>query len=163
MSSIDLAGLLSSPPVQFIVTLLVAMVPFIELRGAIPIGVVLGLPLPAAVVAAMLGNMLPVPLIILFVRRVFRWLRQKSDWLNRFVTGLEGRGTLKSSLVGRYGMLGLCLLVAIPLPGTGAWTGSLVAAMLDMRLKRALPVIFLGVCIAALIVTCITCGVRIII
>ena len=107
----------------------------------------------------MLGNLLPVPFIIVFIRRIFAWLRKISVRLDRLALKLENKAHLKGHLVQKYGPLGLCLLVAIPLPGTGAWTGSLVAAFLDLRLKRAIPSIVLGVFIAAGIMTAVTYGV----
>ena len=111
-----------------------------------------------ALAAAVLGNLLPVPFIIVFIRRIFAWLRKISVRLDRVVTKLENKAHLKGHLVQKYGPLGLCLLVAIPLPGTGAWTGSMVAAFLDLRLKRAIPSIVLGVFIAAGIMTAVTYG-----
>lgn len=146
-----------------LLTLLMAMVPVVELRGAIPFGVALGLPIPVAVVASIIGNLIPVPFIIIFIRRIFQFLRHISKKLDNLVTKLENRAHLKGKTVQKYGMIGLCILVAIPLPGTGAWTGSLVAAILEMRLKKAMPAIFVGVCIAAVIVTTITYGVTVII
>lgn len=134
-------------------------VPEIELRGGIPYGLALGLEWWQAFPAAVLGNMLPVPLIILGVRWVFSWLRKISPWFERVVRKLEEKAARNSKMVEKYEMLGLCILVAIPLPGTGAWTGALVAAMLEMRLKRALPVIFLGVLIAGVVVTLASMGV----
>ncbi|MCD8144196.1 MAG: small multi-drug export protein [Oscillospiraceae bacterium] len=144
---------------NFLLTLLVAMVPVVELRGAIPFGVALGLPIPLSVIASIIGNLIPTPFIIVYVRRIFQFLRRINRKLNGLVTRLEDRAHLKSASVEKYGMVGLCILVAIPLPGTGAWTGSLVAALLDMRLKRAMPAVIVGVCIAAVIVTTITYGV----
>ncbi len=139
-------------------TFLVAMAPVLELRGAIPLGVAGGLTPLAAMVIAIAGNMVPIPFLILFIRRIFNWLKTHSR-LRLLVERLEARATEKSQLVLRYAWVGLCILVAIPLPGTGAWTGALVAAVLDMRLKKALPAITLGVTIAGFIVTCLTFGV----
>ena len=139
-------------------TFLVAMAPVLELRGAIPLGVAGGLTPLAAMVIAIAGNMVPIPFLILFTRRIFGWLKTHSR-LRLLAERLEARATEKSQLVLRYAWVGLCILVAIPLPGTGAWTGALVAAVLDMRLKKALPVIALGVSIAGFIVTCLTYGV----
>ena len=141
-----------------IMTVLVAAVPIIELRGAIPIGVASGLDVPTALIASIIGNMLPVPIIILFVRKVFAWMRKCSEKLNRVVCKLEAKAESKKSVIDKYEWWGLVILVAIPLPGTGAWTGALVAAMLDMQLRRAVPAIFLGVVIAGIIVTTITYG-----
>ena len=134
------------------------MVPIIELRGGLPYGIALGLPYPAALTAAVLGNMLPVPFIILFIRRIFAWMRRHSVWWDRIIAILEQKAHLKGRVVQKYSAIGLCVLVAIPLPGTGAWTGALVAAVLDMRLKKAVPSIFLGVCTAAAIMTAVTFG-----
>jgi len=139
-------------------TFLIAMVPVLELRGAIPIGVAGGLTPLAAMLVATVGNMVPIPFLIVFTRRIFNWLKTKGR-LRRLVEKLEARATEKSQLVLRYAWVGLCILVAIPLPGTGAWTGALVAAVLNMRLKKALPAITLGVIIAGFIVTCLTYGV----
>lgn len=138
-----------------------AMIPVFELRGAIPVGVAAGLPFWTVLLTAFLGNLLPVPFLILFTRRVFEWLRTKSALLERFVSRLERKAATKEDLLKKYELLGLCILVAIPLPGTGAWTGSLVAAVFDIRLKHAFPVIALGVLIAGIIVSVVTYGVTI--
>lgn len=138
-----------------------AMVPVFELRGAIPVGVAAGLPFWIVFITAILGNLLPVPFLILFTRRVFEWLRKKSAFLERLVSRLEMKAAAKEDLLKKYELLGLCILVAIPLPGTGAWTGSLVAAVFDIRLKHAFPAIALGVLIAAVIVSVVTYGVTI--
>lgn len=135
-----------------------AMVPVVELRGAIPYGVVSGLSIPAAFIIAVIGNLLPIPFLVVFTRRVFEWLRTKSEGLDRFVSKLEAKGEAKKDVVLRYEFWGLVLLVAIPLPGTGAWTGALVAALMNMQLKRAMPAITLGVLIAGVIVTTLTYG-----
>ena len=139
-------------------TFLISMVPVLELRGAIPLGVAAGMPPLAALLVAIVGNMVPVPFIILFIRRIFHWLRGKGK-IGVLVEKLETRAEQKSDVVKKYAGIGLLLLVAIPLPGTGAWTGALVAALMNMRLKRALPDIFLGVVIAGFIITCLTYGV----
>ena len=107
----------------------------------------------------MLVNLLPVPFFILYIRRIFLWLRWRSRRLDGLVTRLETKAHLKGRMVTRYKYLGLCILVAIPLPGTGAWTGALVAAFLDMRLRSAVPAIFLGVVIAGILVSLVTGGV----
>lgn len=144
---------------QVLATFFISMVPVIELRGGLPYGIAFGLDYPIALAAAVLGNMVPVPFIIIFIRRIFAWLRKISPLCERVVSALERKAHLKGKTVQKYSVIGLCILVAIPLPGTGAWTGALVAAILDMRLKRALPAIFLGVCIAAAIMTAVTFGV----
>jgi len=143
---------------EFVFTALVSMLPVVELRGGIPFGIAAGLPLPLAVTAAIIGNMLPIPFLIVFTRRIFQWLRRHIPALGSFVTKLEQRAADKKEIVTRYKFWGLLLLVAIPLPGTGAWTGALVAAVMDLRLKKSLPAIFCGVLAAAAIVTLVTLG-----
>ena len=135
-----------------------AMVPVVELRGAIPYGVIAGLSVHAAFIIAVIGNLVPIPILVVFTRKVFEWLRTKSEWLDSIVRRLEAKADDKKEIVQKYEIWGLVLLVAIPLPGTGAWTGALVAAMMDMRLKRAMPAIILGVIIAGVIVTTVTYG-----
>lgn len=143
-------------------TFLMAMVPIIELRGAIPYGAgIAGLPIWQAALIAVLGNLLPVPFLVVFTRDVFAWMRNKSDKLNSIVLRMERKADKNKDVVLRYEFWGLVILVAIPLPGTGAWTGALVAAMMDMQLKRAFPAIALGVVAAAFIVTWVTYGVSI--
>ena len=134
-------------------TMLVSMVPVIELRGGVPFGTALGLPAGQALVAGIIGNMLPIPFIIVYIRRIFQWMRRMSPRLNRMVDRLERKAHLKGRKVSKYKYLGLWLFVAVPLPGTGAWTGALAAAFLDMPLRKALPSIFLGVVTAGLIMT----------
>ncbi len=141
-----------------LMTFFISMVPVLELRGAIPIGTANGLPLWAAILISIVGNLVPVPFIIIFIRKIFAWLRRKNQKLDHLVTRLEIRAEKKSDVVQKYAFWGLFVLVAIPLPGTGAWTGALVAAMLDMRLKRAFPAIALGVIAAGVIVAFVTYG-----
>ncbi len=143
--------LLTSVWGKMLYTFLISMVPFIELRGAIPVAAATGLSLWIAFPVAVFGNLLPVPFIILFIRRIFDWLRKLSPKLNRLVDRLEEKGRSKKDIVNKGVFWGLFLFVAIPLPGTGAWSGALVAAMLDMRLKRAFPAIGLGVITAGVI------------
>ncbi len=140
-------------------TFFLSMVPVAELRAGIPYGVSLGLDYHLAALAAILGNLFPVPVIIAYVQQVFRWLRRKSARLDAWVSGMESKAELKGEKVRRYGMIGLILLVAIPLPGTGAWTGALVAAVIGLKPKNALPAIAVGVLIAAAIVLSLTYGV----
>ena len=144
---------------EMVFTALVSMLPVVELRGGIPFGMSVGLPLSLAVLASVAGNMVPVPFLILFTRRVFLWLRQHLPVLEGFIVKLEKRAESKRDLVHKYKFWGLLILVAVPLPGTGAWTGALVAAVMDLRLKRALPAVFSGVLIAAAAVAAITLGI----
>ena len=132
-------------------TFLISMVPVLELRGAIPIGVAHGLDYRIAIAVSILGNLVPVPFIVLFMRKIFAWLRTKSERLNGFVTRMEQRALKKSDTVRRARFWGLFIFVAIPLPGTGAWTGSLVAAVLRMRIWQAFLVITAGVLVSGFI------------
>lgn len=141
-----------------IMTMAIAAVPVVELRGAIPTGIAAGLEPWMACGTAILGNLLPVPFIILLVRQVFDLLR-KHPFFAPKIDALERRAHLKGRLVRKYRLLGLTLFVATPLPGTGAWTGALVAAFLNIRLRNALPAITLGVLIAGGLVTLMTMGV----
>lgn len=143
---------------DILLTFLVAMVPVVELRGAIPFGVVRGLNLWTAIIASMLGNLMPVPFIILFIRKIFAWMRAHMPKLDGLVLRMEKKAEKNRAAVEKYAFWGLVILVAIPLPGTGAWTGALVAAMMEIRLKRAFPAIAIGVAIAGVIVSVITYG-----
>ena len=144
---------------KVLLTMLISMLPVVELRGGLPAGVAMGLPIPTAYIAALVGNMLPVPFIVLFIRPLFQWLRVHVPKLGGFASQLEQRAQEKSVDVARFQLWGLLIFVAIPLPGTGAWTGALIAAVMDMRLRRAVPAIFAGVVIAGLIITVLTYGV----
>lgn len=142
----------------FFSTILMAMVPVIELRGAIPFGVAAGISVKQALVCAIIGNLLPIPFILLFLRRVFVWMRKISTGFENLVEKLELRAKRKKGIVDKYEIIGLIILVAIPLPGTGAWTGALVATVLDIRMRRALPAITVGVIIAGIVVSVLTYG-----
>ena len=149
---------------EFLLTMLISMVPVVELRGGVPAGVAMGLPIRAALAAGILGNILPVPFVILFSRRIFRWIRVHIPRLSCFVDRLEARAYAKMNNKNllRWQAWGLLLFVAIPLPGTGAWTGSLIATLMDLRLKNAVPVILIGTVIAGLIMTALTYGATVI-
>lgn len=139
-------------------TMGIAMVPVLELRGSIPFGLTLGLSPEMAFVMSVIGNLIPVPAVMLLIRSVFQWL-SRWPWWERKIAWLETRAHLKGRMVKKYRLLGLTLLVAIPLPGTGAWTGALVATLLDIRIRIALPCIFVGVLIAGGIIIAVSCGV----
>ena len=140
-------------------TFFISMLPVGELRFGLPYGIALGLEYPLALMAALLGNMVPVPFIIVYIKRIFAWMRKHMPRMDALITRLENRANLKGETVQQYGHWGLLLFVAIPLPGTGAWTGSLIAALLNIRTSKAVPVILIGVCIAAMIMTLVTYGV----
>ena len=137
---------------KYLITFLISMVPVIELRGAIPYGITAGLEPWLVYPLAAIGNLLPVPFILLFIRKIFQWMK-RYEKLGKIATKLEERAASKSGKVKKSEFIGLLLFVAIPLPGTGAWTGALIAALMDMRLKRAISSIALGVVLAGLIVT----------
>ena len=151
--------LTDNPVGEFCFTAMVSMIPVAELRLGIPFGVARGLPVWAAYLAAVVGNVLPVPFIVVYIRRIFLWMRRRLPWLNSLVDKLERKAHLKGQKVTKYKYLGLLLFVAIPLPGTGAWTGSLAAAFLDMPLRKALPSIFAGIVIAGFAISILTFGV----
>lgn len=142
----------------FFSTILMAMVPVIELRCAIPFGVAAGISVKQALICAIIGNLIPIPFILLFLRRVFVWMRKISPGFENLVEKLELRAKRKKGIVDKYEIIGLIILVAIPLPGTGAWTGALVATVLDIRMRRALPAITIGVIVAGILVSVITYG-----
>jgi len=143
---------------KIIITFLISMVPIIELRGAIPVATGMGLSPWVAIPVAMIGNILPVPFIVLFIKKIFAWMRKASPKLNGIVDRMEAKAEKNKEKVLRYAFWGLVLFVAIPLPGTGAWTGALIAAMLDMPLKKAFPSILLGVVGAGVIISFISYG-----
>lgn len=143
---------------QILMTFLISMVPVIELRGAIPIATGAGLSPWIAIPLAIFGNLLPVPFIILFIKKIFAWMRKTSPKLNAVVDKMEAKAEKNKGKVLKYAFWGLVLFVAIPLPGTGAWTGALVAAMLDMPLKKAFPAIIIGVLGAGIIISFVSYG-----
>ena len=138
---------------KILMTFIISMVPVIELRGAIPMATARGLDAWIAIPVAILGNLLPIPFIILFIKKIFAWMRKVSPFLNKVVDKMEAKAEKNKAKVLRYAFWGLVIFVAIPLPGTGAWTGALVAAMLDMPLKKAFPSIVLGVLIAGVVIS----------
>ena len=143
---------------KILTTFAMSMVPVVELRGGIPYGLSQGLEWPLVYLIAVVGNLLPIPFILLFVRRILQWMK-RYERLGRIAGRLEARAAKRSARVRRSEIIGLCMFVAIPLPGTGAWTGALVAAFLNIRLRNALPAITLGVLIAGGLVTLMTMGV----
>lgn len=143
---------------ELIKTFAIALLPVIEIRGALPAGVAMGLHPAVAFVTAALGNIAPIPFLILAVRHVLEWMK-RHHILDPLTSFLENKAQSKSDLIAKYGFWGLWVLVAIPLPGTGAWTGALVASLLDIRLSRSMPAILLGVLSAGVIVLLVTYGV----
>ena len=145
---------MSAPLKDILYVFFCSMLPIIELRGSIILGAGLGLPWWLNAIVSIIGNMLPVPFILIFIRRILHWMAHtKIPFLSKVARWIEEKAHKNSKKVLRYATFGLFLFVALPLPGTGAWTGALVAAMLDMRIKNSLPVIFLGVLCACVIMT----------
>jgi len=136
----------------------ISMLPVVELRGAIPVGAARELPVWLNYAVCVIGNMLPVPFIILFAKQALGWCA-KLPKVGGFFKKIIDRANRKALQIGNYELIGLLLLVAIPFPGTGAWTGALVAAVLQLRMKKAVPTILLGVMISGIIVLLITSGV----
>lgn len=133
---------------------LCSMLPIVELRGAIPLGAGLGMPWWQSYTLAVLGNMIPVPFILLFIRKIIFWMgHSKIGFLNRFAGWLDRRAVKKSTKIEKYSFWGLCLFVAIPLPITGAWTGSLAAATIGIRFRTAMAAALLGVMISGVVMT----------
>ncbi|MBO5196074.1 MAG: small multi-drug export protein [Clostridia bacterium] len=128
------------------------MVPIIELRVAIPMGAALDIPFYINYIISVVGNMLPVPFILLFIRHILHWMK-KIPKLDKIAAWIENKAEKNKAKVLKYATFGLYIFVAIPLPGTGAWTGALVASMLDMRMKRSIPAILLGVMTAGVIMS----------
>ena len=148
---------------KYLIAFLVSMVPLIELRGGVPYAVLMGLDYWTALVICAIGNMLPVPIIYFFARKVLLWGCDKK-YIGKFFTyciekGERGGQKLKAR-AGRNGLfVALLLFVGIPLPGTGAWTGTLAAAMLDMDFKKSVIAVMLGVMLAGVIMGLATAGV----
>lgn len=143
---------------QILMTFLVSMVPIIELRGALPMATGAGLDWRIAIVVAIIGNLVPVPFIIMFIRKIFAWMRKQNNFFGKVVEKLENKAFSKRDTIDKYGPWGLWLFVAIPLPGTGAWTGALIAALLDIPLKKSFPAIATGVLTAGIIVAFVSYG-----
>ena len=139
-----------------LVVLVIAALPVLELRGAIPVAInMFGLPWYYAFSLALIGNLLPVPFILLFLEAITRGL-SRVDIFRRMLDWLFERTRRRGRIVERYKRIGLALFVAIPLPATGAWTGSLVASLLGLPFKHAFLSILVGVFVAGVIVTCLS-------
>lgn len=138
--------------------MLTAALPIIELRGAIPVGISLGMSPAHATVISFIGSMIPVPFILFTIRPIFNYLK-KTKLFKKLVHKLTDKSLNKSGNIQKYGAWGLLVFVAIPLPGTGVWSGSLAAALLDMRFKWTFPAILVGNLIAAGIIMGLSNGV----
>ena len=140
------------------VIFLVSMIPILELRGGLIVGSLLHVPMWEAIPVCIVGNIIPVPFILLLITRIFALLR-KTKLFRPLVDKLENRAMSKSDTIARYEFWGLMLFVGIPLPGTGAWTGSLIAALLGIKNRKAVPAILLGLIMATVIICVIFYGI----
>lgn len=138
--------------------LICSMLPIIELRGAIPLGASLGLSWHINFLLSFVGNMLPVPFILLFITKILQWMK-KTKRFSKFALWLERKADKHKDKINKYSFWGLFLFVAIPLPGTGAWTGSLIAALMKIKFGKAFLSIMLGVIAAGIIMTLASYGV----
>lgn len=141
-----------------IIVFIISLFPVLELRGGLIAAALLGIDWHRAFVYCFVGNMLPIPFILIFIRKIFELLK-KTKSFGKLVDKLEKKADKHRDKIDKYRLWGLFLLVAIPLPGTGAWTGALVAALMDIRIRHALPVIAAGVIVAGVIVASISYGV----
>lgn len=135
----------------------ISLMPILELRGGLIAARLLEMNVWSAFFFCFIGNMLPMPFILLFIRKIFDLMR-KWKYTVKVVAKMEAKAEKHRGTIEKYGFGGLLILVAVPLPGTGGWTGALVAALMDIRMRRALPAITLGVLIAGFIVGGISFG-----
>ncbi len=140
-----------------LIVFIVSLFPVLELRGGMIVAKLLDVPFLSAFVISFIGNMVPIPFILLFIKKIFAWLRRFPRW-SKIIDKLETRSMNKSDKIEKYKEWGLLIFVAIPLPGTGGWTGALIAALLDLRIKKSLPIIALGVFLAGVIMSLVVYG-----
>lgn len=140
-----------------VVAFIVSMLPILELRGGLIAAKLMNIDFFKAFIICFIGNLVPIPFILLFIRKIFDLLK-KIPKVEAIITKLEARSLRKADSVKKYRLLGLLLFVGIPLPGTGAWTGALIADLLDIRIKHSFPVIAAGVFIAGVIISILSYG-----
>ncbi len=140
-----------------LIVFMISLFPILELRGGMIAAKLLDVEFIRAFVICYIGNILPIPFILLFIRKIFQFLK-KFDKIGKVIEKLEIRSMRKSENVKKYRLWGLLAFVAIPLPGTGGWTGSLIAALLDMRISHSFPVIAVGILIANIIMSIFSYG-----
>ncbi len=145
---------------SWLVVLLISMIPLLELRGSILVaGILLKMKFLPTYISAVIGNMIPIPFILLFITTIFNFMK-KMPVVNKFPDWCEKKALKHSAQIEKYGYFGLYLFVAIPLPGTGAWTGSLLAVLFGLDFKKSLLSIFLGVLTAGCVMSVIAFGVN---
>lgn len=140
-----------------LVAFITSMMPILECRGGMIVAKAAEIPFLKAFLLCYLGNMIPIPFILLFIKQIFAFMK-KHNILTKFIEKLEGKTAKNQEKIMKYKQWGLLLFVAIPLPGTGGWTGSLFAALLNIDFKKALPIVALGVFIADLVMSVVTYG-----
>lgn len=140
-----------------IVVFIISMIPILELRGGLIVSKLLQVPIITAIPICIVGNIIPIPFILLFIKQIFKLLK-KVKLFRGIIEKLESRAMGKSENIKRYEFWGLVLFVGIPLPGTGAWTGSLIAALLDVDFKKAILAELLGIAIATVIMSFLSYG-----
>ena len=139
------------------VVFIISMIPILELRGGLIVSKLLEVPITTAIPFCIVGNIIPIPFILLFIKQIFKLLK-KVKFFRVIIERLENRAMSKSDNIKRYEFWGLVLFVGIPLPGTGAWTGSLIAALLDVDFKKAVLAELLGIAIATVIMSFLSYG-----
>ena len=140
-----------------IVIFIISMIPILELRGGLLVASLLDVSITTAIPICIVGNIIPIPFILLFIKQIFKWLK-KIKLFRGIIEKLEARAMGKSESIKKYEFWGLVLFVGIPLPGTGAWTGSLIAALLDIDFKKAVLAELLGIIIATVIMSIVSYG-----
>lgn len=154
----EMTAFLQNKVPEELVAFVISLMPILECRGGMIAARLMEIPFIKAFLICYLGNMIPIPFIILFIRKIFDFLRRYS-FFEKIIVKLEAKTAKNKDKILRYKSWGLLIFVAIPLPGTGGWTGALMAALLDIRFKRALPIIALGVLIAGFIMSGLTYGI----
>ena len=140
-----------------VVVFLISMCPFLELRGGLLAASLLKVPILKAIPISIIGNIIPIPFILFFIRAIFSWMKRFKIFRG-LIERLENRAMSKSDKVTQYEFMGLVLFVGIPLPGTGAWMGSLIAALLEMDIKKAVAAELMGIAIATVIMSFLSYG-----
>ena len=140
------------------VVFIISMIPILELRGGLLAASLLKISAAKAIPICIIGNIIPIPFILLFIRQIFKWLK-KIDLFRGLIEKLENRAMGKSDKIRRYEFWGLLLFVGIPLPGTGAWTGSLIASLLEIDIKKSSLAILCGIVMATMIMYVVSYGI----
>ena len=154
----SLVGALSGKISSEFIVFLVSMIPLLELRGSILAAGFMETTFVPTYIAAVLGNMLPIPFILIFIEMVFNWM-EKVKFLQKIPQKIKEKALSKSEQIEKYGYFGLFIFVAIPLPGTGAWTGALLSVLLGLKKGKSLLAILLGVMTAGLIMSLLAFGI----